>query len=83
LAWGRRLPPLTANDLKCVIKADGWYEVKGTKHLAFEHATKRGKVNIDAKWKHIQPGGPFFRSVLRQARLTKKEFERLYWKSCR
>jgi hypothetical protein len=66
-----------------VIKADGWVEVKGTKHLAYEHPIKQGKVNIDAKWRHIQPNGPFHRSVLRQASLTKGEFERLYWEHCR
>jgi predicted RNA binding protein YcfA (HicA-like mRNA interferase family) len=76
---GRKLPPLTANDLKRVIHADGWRSVPGKDHLAFEHPTKRGKVNIDHKWTGVTPGGWVFRSVLRQAGLTRKRFEELYW----
>jgi hypothetical protein len=52
-------------------------------HLAWEHPIKLGKVNIDAKWKHVRPSGWPLKSVLAQAGLTHDEFERLYWKHCR
>jgi predicted RNA binding protein YcfA (HicA-like mRNA interferase family) len=80
---GRGLPTLTANDLICVLKADGWYEVAGTKHLAFEHGEKSGKVNISAKWQHVRPTGWPLTAVLNQAEITKDKFETLYWKHCR
>lgn len=79
----RRLPILAAADLICVVEADGWERVEGTKHLAWEHPTKPGKVNIDAKWKHVRPSGWPLTSVLAQASLTRTEFEALYWASCR
>src|SRR5207244_3706930 len=52
---------------------------KGTKHLAWCHPTKKGKVNIDAKWEHVRPSGWPLTSVLAQAGRTKEEFEVLYW----
>lgn len=76
---GRKLPLLTAGDFVRVIRADGWHQVDGTKHLAFKHPTKPGKVNIDEKWDRVKPGGWVFRSVLEQASLSRAEFERLYW----
>ena len=79
---GRKLPPLTAYDLIRVVKADGWFQVDGTKHLAFEHPTKLGKVSIDEKWTGVRAGGWTFRSVVtEQARMTRREFEELYWKT--
>jgi hypothetical protein len=62
-----------------VVKADGWAQVPGTKHLAYKHPTKPGKVNIDAKWTRVKPGSWVFKAVLAQAGLTRQEFERLYW----
>jgi predicted RNA binding protein YcfA (HicA-like mRNA interferase family) len=78
----RRLPTLTAADVICVIQADGWTLVKGTKHLAFEHPTKPGKVNVSQKWTHVRPGGWPLTAVLAQAGLTKDEFDELYWRHC-
>ncbi len=81
---GRKLPPLTAKDLIRVLRADGWQQVKGTKHLAFEHSTKSGKVNVDEKWENIKTGDWVFRSVvIEQAGMTKKAFEALYWSTRR
>ena len=75
-----KLPVLTCDDLRRVIEADGWYRVPGTKHFAFEHPTKRGKVNLDEKWTNVKVGSWVFRSVIYdQAQLTRKEFERLFW----
>jgi predicted RNA binding protein YcfA (HicA-like mRNA interferase family) len=79
MAKGQKLPTLTAKDLVRVVLADGWFRVPGTKHLAFKHPMKPGKVNIDEKWTAIRAGDRFFRSVLRQASLTRREFEDLYW----
>ncbi len=77
----QKLPTLEAVDLIRVIRADGWYEVDGTKHLAFEHATKDGKVSIDEKWEHLRLGDWVTRSVLEQASMTRAEFEKLYWET--
>jgi predicted RNA binding protein YcfA (HicA-like mRNA interferase family) len=79
----RKLPTLTAGDLICVVEADGWVRVDGTKHLAWEHPTKNGKVNISAKWQHVRPSGWPFTAVLAQAGLTMGQFEDLYWNECR
>jgi len=76
---GRKLPLLTADDFVRVVRADGWYSVPGTKHLAYEHPTKRGKVIIDEKWDSVKTGSWVFRSVLSQAGLSREEFERLFW----
>jgi hypothetical protein len=81
LGKGHRLPLLNAGDFVRVVRADGWYSVPGTKHLAFEHPTKRGKVNIDEKWDRVKPGSWVFKSVLTQASLSRPEFERIYWAS--
>jgi predicted RNA binding protein YcfA (HicA-like mRNA interferase family) len=78
---GRKLPPLTANDFKRVLRAAGWTAAKGTKHLAYEHPDKSGKVNIGDNWTRVTPGGWTFRSVLQQAGMTRKEFEELYWQT--
>lgn len=79
---GRKIPPLTVEDFKRVLRADGWVQVEGTRHLAYEHPTKRGKVNLDEKWRNVRMGSWVFRSVvLEQAGLTRSEFERLYWKT--
>ena len=80
---GRKLPTLTATDLICVVEADGWHREQGTKHLAWEHPTKPGKVNIDAKWQHVRRSGWPLTAVLAQAGLTREEFEDIYWEQCR
>jgi predicted RNA binding protein YcfA (HicA-like mRNA interferase family) len=38
-----------------VLLKAGWVRVKGTKHLAFKHPDRRGKVNLDEKWKNVKP----------------------------
>lgn len=79
---GRKLPLLTADDFVRVLRAAGYVQVAGTKHLAFEHPTRPGKVNVDEKWQNVKAGSWVFRSVVYdQARLTKQEFEELYWKT--
>jgi predicted RNA binding protein YcfA (HicA-like mRNA interferase family) len=79
---GRKLPPLTAADFKRVLRAAGWVPVKGTKHLAYEHPEKPGKVNLDEKWRNVKPGSWVFRSVVRdQAGMTPTEFAKLYWRT--
>jgi flagellar basal body rod protein FlgF len=42
--------PFDFNDLDRAIRADGWFSVTGTKHEAYKHPTKTGKVNLDKKW---------------------------------
>jgi predicted RNA binding protein YcfA (HicA-like mRNA interferase family) len=74
----RPLPPLTADDFIRVLHALGYDQVKGTKHLAFEHPTRPGKVNIDAKWTGVKVGHITFKGVLAQMRITRAEFERLF-----
>jgi hypothetical protein len=77
---GRKLPPLTFDDLDRVIRADGWLPVGGTKHENYKHPTKPGKVSLDRKWKNVRVGDWVFRSaVIDQARMTKRQFETLYW----
>jgi hypothetical protein len=79
---GRKLPLLTVEDFKRVLSADGWVQVQGTKHLAYEHPTKDGKVNLDEKWTSVRAGSWVFRSVVyEQAGVTKAEFVELYWKT--
>lgn len=78
------MPPLTTEDFKRVLRAAGWTRVPGTKHLAYEHPEKSGKVNLDEKWTQVIPGSWVFRSVvLDQAGMTRREFEELYWKTRR
>jgi predicted RNA binding protein YcfA (HicA-like mRNA interferase family) len=77
----QKMPPLSAADIIRVLRADGWVQVPGTKHLAFEHPTKTGKVNVDEKWEHVRLGDWVCRSVLEQASMTRAEFEELYWKT--
>jgi hypothetical protein len=76
---GRKLPLLRFTDFRRVILADGWKPVSGTKHYAYEHPTKTGKVNLDEKWDRVKEGSWIFRSVLEQASLSKSEFAELYW----
>lgn len=77
----QKVPTLSARDVVRVPKADGWVQVEGTKHLAFDHPTKPDKVSVNAKWEHIRLGDWVLRSVLEQAGLTREEFERLYWET--
>lgn len=77
---GRKMPPLTAGDFVRVLRAVGYVQVDGTKHLAFQHPERPGKVNVDEKWENVKVGSWVFRSVVyEQARLTKTEFVELYW----
>lgn len=79
---GSKLPLLSADDFVRVLLAAGWQPVEGTKHLAFEHPTKLGKVNVDAKWTSVKPGSWVFRSVVyEQAGMTRKDFEELFWET--
>ena len=80
---GRQLPPLSFAEMDCVVRADGWRRVVGTKHENYEHPTKGGKISLDKKWTGVLPGSWVFRSVLQQASLTRTEFEALYWANCR
>lgn len=76
----RKIPPLTFADFDRVIRDAGWYPVAGTKHENYEHATKKGKVSLDKKWKNVRVGDWVFRSVVYdQAKMSKAEFERKYW----
>lgn len=50
---------MTARDIIKRLKADGWYEVKGTggSHVHFKHDTKPGKITVpDHGSKDIKPG---------------------------
>lgn len=76
---GRKLPTLETADFDRVLRADGWQRVEGTKHLAYEHPTKPGKVMVGAGWKNVKPGSWLFKNVLRSAQLGRSEFERLFW----
>ena len=69
------------SDLERVIKADGWFSVPGTKHRAYKHPTKPGKVNLDAKWRNVKLGSWTFVSVCQQAGLSREKFLDLYWRS--
>lgn len=77
----QKMPTLRFADLEGVIKLDGWYEVEGTKHAAYKHPTKDGKVNLDRKWTGVKVGGWICNAVCQQASLTRDDFEALYWKS--
>lgn len=59
--------PFTFKDFERVLLADGWKSVRGTKHKAYEHPDKPGKVNLDDKWEHVKYGSEFFASVASQA----------------
>lgn len=74
-----KLPGLSWRDFADVIRADGWVRDDAAQHENYEHPVKRGKVSLDKKWKDVSTKNMVFHSVLRQAGLTKKEFEALYW----
>lgn len=79
---GRKPPPLKADDFKRVLRALGYVAVDGTKHLAFEHPDRPGKVNVDEKWTGVKSGSWVFRSVVHeQMGLTTAEFFEVYWRT--
>lgn len=70
--------PFNFGDLERVITAQGWERIKGkTKHPAYKHPTKAGKVNLDEKWTGVKYGSTVFTSVAEQAGLTPKELLKL------
>lgn len=77
---GRKLNkgPFTAKQLeRALVKGDGWYRVKGAKHVALNHSTKTSKVNFSSDWTGLKYGRPMFKSVAAQARLTQQELLQL------
>ncbi len=78
------MPPLDARDIEAILRADGWFEVPGTRHRAFEHAEKPGKVNFSAGVRDVRKGTLLWRSIFhQQAGLTDREVERIYWEQVR
>jgi len=69
--------PFAFSDLERAIKRDRWARTKGTKHAAYKHPTKTGKVNLDEKWTGVKYHHEVFTSVACQAGLTKHELLRL------
>ena len=79
---GRKVPPLTVDDFRRVLKLLGYVQVDGTKHLPYEHAGHGRKVNIDEKWGHVKIGSWVFKSVVyEQMGISKDEFLAVYWKT--
>lgn len=78
---GRKPPPLKTDDFKRVLRAVGYVQVDGTKHLAYEHPTRPGKVSLDEKWTGVKVGSWVFRSVVHeQMGMSTEEFLEYYWR---
>jgi predicted RNA binding protein YcfA (HicA-like mRNA interferase family) len=75
----RPLPPLTAADIVRMLTADGFQEVTGTKHRAFEHPERGGKVSVSMKWTGLRFGHDAMRGVMAQAGWTREDVRRLYF----
>lgn len=70
--------PFSAKEIeRALVRLDGWYRVKGKRHIALKHPTKRSKVNMSASWDHVTYGSDMFTSVAKQAGLTKKRLLQL------
>lgn len=74
----QRLPPLSSGDIVDMLHRDGFRQVEGTKHLAFEHPERGGKVSVSAKWTELKFGSQALRGVMAQAGWTKDDVRRLY-----
>jgi predicted RNA binding protein YcfA (HicA-like mRNA interferase family) len=77
----QKLPPLTAADLIRMLLRDGFEEVAGTKHRAFEHPERGGKVSVSMKWNSLRFGHDAMKGVMGQAGWTKADVRRLYQES--
>jgi len=58
---------------------DGWTQVRGTKHLAFEHPVHGGKVSVSVKWTGLRFGSNALKGVMGQAGWTKDDVRSLYF----
>jgi predicted RNA binding protein YcfA (HicA-like mRNA interferase family) len=74
-----RLPPLTAGDIVEMLLLDGWRYVGGTKHRAFEHPSRPGKVGVSMKWTGLKFGHVTMQGVMAQAGWSKDDVRRLYF----
>jgi predicted RNA binding protein YcfA (HicA-like mRNA interferase family) len=80
MAKGRRLPPLTAEDIVRMLLTDGWYEVEQTRHRNFRHPTKPGKAQVSAAWTGVKPGSDPWRGLRAQTGWTSAEMRELFWR---
>jgi predicted RNA binding protein YcfA (HicA-like mRNA interferase family) len=78
---GASLPPLKSSDFERMLRFDGWYEVKGGRHPNWEHATKRGKVQLPDNWANVKTGHDTFKGILAQTGWSKADAIRIYWES--
>jgi predicted RNA binding protein YcfA (HicA-like mRNA interferase family) len=78
---GQKLPPLTARELVRMLLADGWIEVRGTKHRNFEHPKRGGKVSVSMKWTGLRFGHQAMKGVMAQASWSKADVKRLYFEA--
>lgn len=69
------------------LQADGWQwaesplgqRTKRQRHLSMKHPTKAGKVSISHGITEFGPKTDLFRSILRQAGLSRKDLEAIYF----
>lgn len=70
--------PFTASDFERALGLDGWERIKGkTRHPAFKHPAKPGKVNYGTNWSGVMYGHQTFEGVAAQAGLTKRQLLQL------
>jgi hypothetical protein len=68
--------PFTTADFVKALTSIGYESVPGTKHRAFKHPDRPGKVNVGS-WQNVKAGHTVFASVARQANLTNEQLLRL------
>jgi hypothetical protein len=76
---GRQLSrgPFSCRDLEREFRRIGYRVVKHGDHLNLKHPDRPGKVQLDAKWKHVKVGGWVWRYLCRQSGYSKQELQRI------
>lgn len=68
-----------ADIVRC-LEEDGWRWADPGRHKTMVHPRKKTKVSVSHGAHEYSPKSTVFKSILRQAGMTTREFEAIYWK---
>jgi hypothetical protein len=69
--------PFSYKEFDRELRRIGYANVKPGDHFNLKHPDRSGKVQLDAKWKHVKVGGWVWRQLCRQSCFSKLELQRI------
>jgi predicted RNA binding protein YcfA (HicA-like mRNA interferase family) len=69
--------PFTSRDIERELGRIGYKFEAGGKHRTMRHPDRPGKVSVSPGWTGVKAGSVVFRSIARQAGMSKKDLQRV------